>query len=247
MRTLVSFSDKRVVVTGASSGLGAQCALEFARKGAAVVAVARRKSRLVKLEKAIRAAGGSAISVVADLSRCADVRRVCRRIETELGGADILINNAGTYLAGQSLVETDLSQWTELMHTNLRAPYLLCRSLVPGMVSRGYGRIINVTSATKTLEGIGIFRISKIGLEVLSAVLAAELRDTGVTATAFNPGWMKTETSSDGRSPRSVARALVELVKRDSSFPNGNFIDLEWFGRAYSLRRRVPGHGRFGV
>jgi short-subunit dehydrogenase len=242
--TLVS---KRVVVTGASAGLGAQSALAFATAGANVVLVARRQYRLERLRKAISKNGGNALMVKADLAAPDDIELVHQTVNAQLGGADILINNAGIYEEGTDIIHTALKDWTRMIDVNLRASYLLCHAFVPGMIARGYGRIINVISGTNTLSGVGPFRISKIGLEVLTAVLAEELPDPHITATAFNPGWMKTETSCTGRSPRGPAQALVDLVQREPTFLNGSFVDLQWSGRKYRLCRRVTGRGQFGL
>ena len=240
-----SVNGMRVLVTGASSGLGAECSLAFASRGASVISVARRRSRLTQVERRIRSLGGRAVSIAADLTKVADIERTATIVGKE-GGVDILINNAGIYLEDSPLIETKLSDWNQLINTNLRSSYLLCKYLVPGMVSRAYGRILNVTSATNHLAGVGVFRISKISLEVLTAVLAEELEGTGVTATALNPGWMRTETCCDGRSPRNVARVVIDLVERSPAFLNGTFIDLKWRGRIAQLCRRPQGRGRYG-
>lgn len=246
MKTQAILSEKRVVVTGASSGLGEQCAIAFARHGASVVIIARRRSRLVEVERTIRKFGGDVLPVIADLTMLTDIKRVRSIVNTKVGGCDILINNAGVYLGDVCLLETNIEDWSLLLNTNLRAPYLLCQSFIPGMIGRGYGRVVNITSATNNLVGVGLFRISKIGLEVLTAVLAAELEDTGVSATAFNPGWMKTETCSSGYSPMCAARALVDLVQWKTSLLNGTFINLTHKGRGYRLNQRIAGHGQFG-
>jgi 3-oxoacyl-[acyl-carrier protein] reductase len=239
-------SGLRVLVTGASSGLGAECAKQFAKKDAWIIIVARRRSRLFQIAKLIRQGGGRVTTIQADVMDLADIHRVQTIVNSEAGGVDILVNNAGAYCQGFSLVETSPEDWNRIMNTNLRAPYLICRAFVPGMLDRKYGRIVNVTSATNTLEDVGAFRISKVGLEVLTAVLAVELKETDVTATAFNPGWMKTETSYTGRSPRGAADALIELVQRGPNFLNGSFIDLKWSGRRFRLIRRPPMRGPFG-
>jgi NAD(P)-dependent dehydrogenase (short-subunit alcohol dehydrogenase family) len=240
-------SGKTVVVTGASCGLGAECAKHFAKAGAIVLMVARRKSRLIRNVQAIRRCGGEANYVAADLSDFHEIDRIHKTATAYFGGADILINNAGIYEEGSTLIETDISQWRRMLNTNLRAPYLLCQAFIPRMVDRDYGRVVNITSATSHLFGVGPFRVSKVGLEVLTAVLAAELEGSGVTATAFNPNWMKTETSCSGRSPQGAARAITQLVQRSPSFLNGKTIDLRWKGKRYRLCSRLPGSGQYGL
>ncbi len=219
----------------------------FARLGATVVIVARRQSRLKRLAERISMSGVDPVAITADLRKPFDINQLRLIVNKNLGGCDILINNAGVYLGDCPVFETNLEDWTHVIDTNLRAPYLLCRCFVQGMLKRGHGRIINIISGTRDLEGVGVFRISKIGLEVLTLVLAKELEGCGVAVTAFNPGWMKTETSSSGRSPRGAARAITELVQRQAKALNGRRIDLRWIGRSYQLRTRAKERGRFGV
>jgi NAD(P)-dependent dehydrogenase (short-subunit alcohol dehydrogenase family) len=238
---------KAVLVTGASCGLGAECAKHFARAGAIVLMVARRKSRLLRNMRAIRSCGGEANCVVADLTRLRDLDRVHETATKYFGQIDILINNAAAYEEGNSLIETSINEWSRMMNTNLRAPYLLCRAFLPRMLDRGYGRVINITSATSHLSGVGPFRISKVALEVLTAVLADEVEGSGVTVTGFNPNWMKSETSLSGRSPRGAARAIIELVQQRPTLLNGKIYDLRWEGRKYQICKRLHGRGQYGL
>lgn len=242
-----ALAGKRVVITGASSGLGAECAIAFANLGATVVMVARSQRRLQRLAQRISRSRVNPLAIAADVRRPADVSRIRTLVDGKLGGCDMLINNAGVYLGDCPVAETNLDDWTDVIDTNLRAPYLLCRCFIQGMLKRGYGRIINIISGTSDLERVGVFRISKIGLEVLTLVLAAELEGSGVAAAAFNPGWMKTKTSSSGRSPKGAARAITEMVQRQGELLNGSRIDLRWIGRRYQLRTRGTDRGRFGV
>lgn len=171
--------------------MGAECAKQFALAGAIVLLVARRESRLIRNVRLIRRCGGEANYVVADLRRLRDINRIQKAATNYFGAADILINNAAAYEEGKSLIEIGVDEWTRMIDTNLRAPYLLCRAFLPQMLERGYGRVIKIISATSHLSGVGPFRISKVGLEVLTAVLAAEVDGSGVTVTAFNPNWIK--------------------------------------------------------
>lgn len=240
-------TDKRVLITGASSGLGAWCAVSFARRGAIVAIVARRQRLLLRLKKELSHRGVEPVVIAADIMKPCDVHRIRTVVNKKLGGCDIVINNAGIYLGDRTIGETNLKDWTRIMDTNLRAPYLLCKCFLPGMLQRGHGRIINIISGTSDVEGVGIFRISKIGLEVLTSVVAAEIDGSGIAATAFNPGWMKTETSNSGRSPAGAARAITEFVQRQTKALNGKCIDLRWTGRDYRLCVRAAQRGKYGV
>lgn len=239
-------AGQRVLVTGASSGLGAECALAFSKHGAIVVLMARRKKNLTTIYKTIRRLGGNAIVAKADVTSEKDIAYAKKLIESELGGLDVIINNAGIYRESESLINMDSRDWDAVLDTNLRGPFLVARAFVPGMQDRGYGRVVNIISATRHLIGIGAFRISKVSLEILTKTLATEFRGTGVTATAFNPNWMKTESCSDGRSPKGAARAIVDLVQRSPEYLNGSVVDLRWLGRTFQLRRRLNKRGQFG-
>lgn len=234
-------------MTGASAGLGEQIATVFAGLGATVVVIARRQRRLTNLTRRIVANGGRGFLIRADLTKTSDIKAITSIVNNKLHGCDVLINNAGVYLGETPLAETNIQDWNKLIGTNLRAPYLLCKAFVPGMINQNRGLIINIISGTNDLEGVGLFRISKIGLEVVTAVLAAELEDTGVAALAFNPGWMKTESCLTGRSPRGAARALADLVQRRPASLNGRFVDLKWTGRTYRFSNRHAGKGQFGI
>lgn len=238
-----SLKGKRVVISGASSGLGAECALAFSRIGAVVVLIARRKYRLAKLRAMIRRLGGDAIDIVADISRLSDLERTRVEVNSRLGGVDILINNAGMYPGDLPLISTLPEEWSSVLNTNLRAAYVLSRAFVPAMIQNTYGRVVNVISTTNTVSGECAYRISKIGLEVMTAALGLEVRGTSVAAMAFNPGWMRTEMSGDGRSPRHAAASIVQLVTRKAVFTNGKTFDLCWIrGKScVCQRRRRPG------
>jgi len=236
----------RILVTGASSGLGYQCALALAVRGATVVLVARRRGRLEKLRAKARNLAGRTLVVTGDLARVGEITRLSGAVIREIGGIDILVNNAAVYMEDSEIVATNLDDWMRFMNTNLRAPYLLCRAFVPGMVARGYGRVINILSAKGELGGAGAYRISKIGLEVLTAVLARELRGTGVATLGINPGWMRTEMSESGNSPRGVAKATIDLLELGKNVPNGAIFDLRRRGRKFYFYPRRAARSRYG-
>lgn len=240
------FVGMRILVTGASSGLGYQCALALAVRGATVVLVARRRGRLEKLRAKARNLAGRTLVVTGDLARVGEITRLSGAVIREIGGIDILVNNAAVYMEDSEIVATNLDDWMRFMNTNLRAPYLLCRAFVPGMVARGYGRVINILSAKGELGGAGAYRISKIGLEVLTAVLARELRGTGVATLGINPGWMRTEMSESGNSPRGVAKATIDLLELGKNVPNGAIFDLRRRGRKFYFYPRRAARSRYG-
>lgn len=240
-------AEKRLqaLITGASSGLGEAVARTFARNGIEVLLVARRITKLRKVHSAISRQGGIVHFLKVDLRSTRSIGNLIEYLNDN-GGVDILINNAGVYYGGTDLDATSVDVWDEMLAVNLRAPYLLAKACLPSMRAGTYGRVVNVISATRELCGVGAFRVSKIGLEVVSSVLAKEQRGSGVSISAFNPGWMKTETSSSGRSPRTVARILCKLILRKSAHLNDQTFDVVGNGHRAYARRRRKSIGRFG-
>lgn len=236
----------RVLITGASSGLGYCTAARLAPLTHSVVITARRKAPLERLRKAILSAGGSPFVVMANLRKVAEISRLRAAVDRRLGGIDILINCAAGFSVGPTLIELEPSDWADTIDTNLRAPYLLAQAFAPGMVDRGYGKIVNLISATNHVEQFGCFRVSKIGLEVLTSVLAAELGESGVTTFALNPGWFRSKHVVSGPSPDPAARAIIELIQRPHSGTNGRFFDLRFRNSRRELVVRSRAAGRYG-
>ena len=141
-------SDKKLngkvaVISGSSKGLGRAMALVLAAEGASVALVARHPERLAETERDITAAGGVARSFQADVSVEDDVRRLEKEVVAAFGKVDILINNAGTNIR-KPLIEYTLAEWRHVTDTNLTSTFLMCRSFVPYMKGRDYGRVLNM-------------------------------------------------------------------------------------------------------
>ncbi|HEX7322739.1 MAG TPA: SDR family oxidoreductase [Mycobacterium sp.] len=188
----VELAGKRVLVTGASSGIGAAAIAKFARHGATVVAVARRAELLdAVVDKANRnnAAGGKAIAIAADLSELPAVDALVADVEKRLGGVDILVNNAGRSIIRP--IAESLERWHDLERTmaiNYYAPLRLIRGLVPGMFERGDGHLINVATWGVMLEAsanFGAYNATKAALASVSRVMETEWSGRGVHSTTL--------------------------------------------------------------
>lgn len=192
----VSLVGKRVLVTGASSGIGESAAEKFAQAGAAVVAVARRADRLDALVDRITDAGGGAHALAGDLSDLAAVDRLAKDAEDLLGGVDILVNNAGRSIR-RPLAES-LDRWHDVERTmtlNYYAPLRLIRALAPGMFERGDGHIINVATWGVYSEASPLFSVynaSKTALSAVSRAMDTEWSARGVTTTTLYYPLVKT-------------------------------------------------------
>jgi short-subunit dehydrogenase len=157
-----TFAGSTALVTGATSGIGREIALKLAERGAEVVIHGRSAERGAKVVQEIENAGGKARFVAADLNDAGDVRRLA----AAAGPIDVLINNAGIYKFGETASTHD-ETFDEHVNVNLRAPYILVQQLVPGMVERGHGTVVNVSTVAASVPaaGAGIYGATKAGVE----------------------------------------------------------------------------------
>lgn len=222
------------LVTGATSGIGYAIARELAARGAEIVIHGRSAERGAKTVRDIENAGGTARFVAADLNDADDVRRLA----IEAGPVDILINNAGIYEFGAT-TETDDATFDEHFNINVRAPYILVQQLVPGMVERGGGTVVNISTVVASVAGAGagIYGASKAAVEQLTRVWADEFGGTGVRVNAVAvgptdtpgvavvPGLLQSVAASTtlGRpaDPAEIAKAAAFLASSDASYVNG--------------------------
>jgi NAD(P)-dependent dehydrogenase (short-subunit alcohol dehydrogenase family) len=180
--------DGRVaLVTGGGRGVGRAVALALAARGAAVAVLARTAGQVEAVAGEIAAAGGRGLAVAAGVDEAAEA---VARVEASLGPVDVLVNNAGVIDPVAPLWRTDPVVWLESLTINLGGPYLMARAVVPGMVGRGWGRIVNVSSgaARGAVTGWSAYCAAKAGLDHLTRVLAAELAGQGVSVNAVYPG-----------------------------------------------------------
>jgi NAD(P)-dependent dehydrogenase (short-subunit alcohol dehydrogenase family) len=185
----VDLEGKRILLTGASSGIGESAAEKFARRGATVVAVARRNDLLDALVGRIVAAGGTAIAIPCDLSDMAAVDELIADVIRRLGGIDILVNNAGRSIR-RPLAES-LERWHDVERTmvlNYYSPLRLIRGIAPGMLERGDGHIINVATwgvFTEASPLFAVYNASKAALSAVSRVVETEWGAQGVHSTTL--------------------------------------------------------------
>lgn len=195
-RDPVDLRGKRILLTGASSGIGEAAAAKFARRGAQVVVVARRQELLADLVERITRDGGDARAHAADLSDLDAVDEVVAKVEQELDGIDILINNAGRSIR-RPLAES-LDRWHDVERTmtlNYYSPLRLIRGIAPGMIERGDGHIINVSTWGVLSESSPLFSVynaSKAALSAVSRVIETEWAVKGVHSTTLYYPLVKT-------------------------------------------------------
>lgn len=214
-----SLTGRTAVVTGASSGIGRAIALHFARAGARVALVARRKDRLHEVCKEIEAGGGQALDVQADLLEPDQISNAFALIRKAWGDPHILVNNAGTG-SQKPLANSTLEEYDATFNLNVRAPYLATKEVLPAMIRDREGTIINISSiAGKVgLPGWSLYCASKFALIGLSEALLEEVRGHHVRVAVICPGTVNTEffgrtneesSTSDFIQPEDVAQAAL--------------------------------------
>src|SRR5260221_4082506 len=239
-----NLEGQRALVTGATSGIGRAVALQLARDGAEVLVHGRDAARGADTVWDIRAAGGKASFVAADLGDAADVQRLA----SVAGDVDILINNAGIALFGPT-AEFDVAALDKMFASNVRAPFFLVAALAPGMAARGRGSIVNVSSMAGGvgLAGGAAYGATKASLEAMTRAWAAEYSASGVRVNAIAPGPVYTpspsgpefitalgETTPMNRAsqPEEVADVVAFLVSPQASYITGTTVAADGGRRA---------------
>jgi NAD(P)-dependent dehydrogenase (short-subunit alcohol dehydrogenase family) len=168
-------AGKRALVTGATKGIGLETCKVLADAGADIAAVGRDTQGLKEVAAAIAKVGRKCVSIQADMAKTEDITRTANEAIAGLGQIDILVNNAGIALI-DPLLKATVDDWDTTMAVNLRAPFLLARALVPGMIERRQGKIINISSQAGVvgLEAHGAYAASKGGLNMLTKVMTVE-------------------------------------------------------------------------
>jgi 3-oxoacyl-[acyl-carrier protein] reductase len=187
-----NLQGKIALVTGAGRGIGKAVALSLAQSGCRVILAARSRDQLEEVQREIRDRGGEALVVAADLTRDEDIQEL---VETSrsFGVADILINNAG-WGKRAPVVKGSVEDWDRTFRVNLRAPMILAKQLLPGMIEKGEGAVINIGSVSgKTGEANGAaYAASKFGLIGFTQSLYEEVREHGIKVLVILPGFVDT-------------------------------------------------------
>ena len=242
----LSLHGRVAFVTGSSRGIGRAVAMELAHWGADVAVHARTNIELAEAVAAeIRTLGRRAVAVLADVREKAQVEAAADRVKAELGPVDILVNNAGTRQDGPFILMGD-AKWEEVMNVNLRGTVYATKAFVRGMMTRRWGRVVNIVSPTATIGMAGQtnYGASKGAVISLTRSLAREMAPFGVLVNAVNPGFIHTELTADvseeaKRSllaptilqregePEEVAAVVAFLCSNGSSYMSGQVINVD--------------------
>ena len=220
----ISLEGHVAVVTGASKGLGREMAESLAAAGAQVALVARNEELLAEVVQGIRARGGTAEYIMADVTDETAAAEVDQVVKEAFGSCDILINNAGINNR-KPIEEMSFGEWHEILEVNLTGPFSMSRAMVPGMKEQRWGRIINMTSIMShvSLPNRTGYSTTKAGLLGFTRALALELAPHNITVNGISPGPFATEMN----------RPLIEDPEKNSQFLAS--IPLERWGKVEEI------------
>ncbi|MDF9815298.1 3-oxoacyl-ACP reductase FabG [Streptomyces sp. SPB162] len=239
-------SPRVAVVTGAGRGIGAATACRLAADGAAVGVLDLDGRTAAATADRIRAAGGTAHAVVADVGDPGQVKGALETLAAELGPPVILVNNAGV-IRDRPVQDLSLEDWDTVVDVNLRGPFLMCQAIIPYLREQRWGRIVNFSSSSALgNRDQANYSAAKAGIEGLTRTLAIELGPYGVTVNAVAPGYIATDMTAGTAArmgmdfaklqqmvaaqtpvrrvgqPEDVAHAVAFLVAEDSGFVSGH-------------------------
>jgi NAD(P)-dependent dehydrogenase (short-subunit alcohol dehydrogenase family) len=248
---IFSVKDHIALVTGASSGLGVECARALAMAGAKVALAARREDRLQKLAHELTETYGvEAIGVAADITVDADLDHLVETVQQQLGDIDILVNNAGVSPTGRAEF-MPRSTWDAALATNLTAPMMLSQRVARRLIeTKRPGRIINMVSIyglmASSIYRLSAYTASKAALANLTRQLAVEWADYGILVNAIAPGWIPTEATEGGIAktenrarmeraipigrlgrPDEIRGAIIYLASQASSYVTGSILSVD--------------------
>lgn len=209
--SIMEFSGKVVIVTGASSGIGAGAAVHFAELGALLTIVGRNADKLQETANKITAAKGQApLLVKADMNNEDDVKRIVTETLAKYGKIDVLVNNAGVLETG-TIENTSLEQYDRVMNTNIRAVYQLTMLAVPELI-KTKGSIVNVSSVNgiRSFPGVLAYNVSKAAVDQFTRCVALELAPKGVRCNCVNPGVIITEIHKRGGMDEATYAKFLE-------------------------------------
>jgi NAD(P)-dependent dehydrogenase (short-subunit alcohol dehydrogenase family) len=238
---MVNLKGKVAMITGASRGIGRAVAHAYVDAGAAVVITARTEDALNRVRAELLEKNGAVLARAADVSQKDQIVELVDAAIAEFGRIDALVNNAGTLgpTPRPPLIEFDEHAFNEVLRINVTGPFLMTRAVLPHMLERGAGSIINVTSgASYGYAEWGAYGISKAALEAMTRTWADELDGTGIRVNMVNPGHVLTEMLreaypgedlSEAAQPEDITPVFVWLASDASKGTNGEHFEAEEF------------------
>lgn len=221
----MNLKDKVVLITGAGSGLGKALALAAGQVGAKVICAGRRMEKIQQTADEVTKVGGVGTAVEIDVTDLKSVEKGLKVAE-KVGQIDILINNAGIITGMKAVQDLPVEEWDKIMATNVRGPYLLMRTILPGMIQRGFGRILNISAPIKHLPKASAYCASKCALDSLTKAVSYELKGLDILVNAVEPPFLDTEMHKGGKKPEEVVAQILELVALDAGSQSGRIVKI---------------------
>ena len=224
------------LITGAGRGIGRAIARTFARNGARIAVTGRTQESRERVTAEIVASGGEARPFELDVTQDNEVVRAVAEVLSDWGRIDILVNNAGIIQYDSPVWATTVEEWDAMMAVNLRGMFLCCRAVVPHMMERNQGVIINIGSSSGRMADheYGPYTATKWGVVGYTVSLARSLRPSGIRVNGINPGWVDTDMSRavepqgdpDWSTAEEIAQTALFLAARAPRDMTGQFIDV---------------------
>ena len=232
----MNIQDKVALITGSGRGMGRAISLGLAKNGVKVALTGRNQRLLDKTAKEIEEAGGNAKTFLLDVTDDRQAESVSKEVYEEWGSIDILVNNAGVIVYDKPVWETTLEEWNFIMDTNLKGTFLTCKAVLPYMMQKGAGYIINIGSSSgkEPDDEYGPYAASKWGVVGYTASLAKSLIGQGIIVNGINPTWVDTdmarayipEGDPDWVTQNEISDAVIYLLTKAPKAMTGKFIDI---------------------
>jgi NAD(P)-dependent dehydrogenase (short-subunit alcohol dehydrogenase family) len=229
--------DKTVLITGATGALGSAVTREFAKTQANLALTGRSEEKLERLAIEIALPAERVLTIPADITRTDDISRLIEAITAHFGQIDVLLNVAGGWSGGKPVGETSVEDWDHMLALNLRSAFLLSRAVLPGMIEAGWGRIVHVSSKTAVAPRAkqAAYATSKMGVITLTETIAAEVKDSGITANVILPSIIDTPANREFMPkadpakwvpPERIAATMRFLCSDNAASTNGARIPI---------------------
>ncbi len=212
MKELV-LKDKVALITGSSGGIGKAMSIKFAREGAKIIIADLKEKEGIEIAEDIKKEGSEAIFIKSDLSDYDSIRSLVEKSNEHFGGIDILVNNAGISGYMGPIIETPVDEIETIFKVNLISLFLLAKLVVPGMMARQNGRIINISSIAYKINtpNSASYNVSKAGVNTFTKTLSKEIASKGITVNAIAPGLVLTDRIIKSRLPGMAEKQGVSI------------------------------------